>query len=358
MNKKIFSLFLLSAISISACGGRETLTATVTPQETPIATLVPATEPPTVTNTPAPTLPPENTPTLAPTATLAPPENAEDCKNSGKFISDVTIPDNSEINTGTTFTKTWRVQNTGTCIWWKGYSVAHYSEGSFGAPEKSPLPRTNPGENADVSVDLVAPSTPGFYQGYFVLQNPAGLPMELEGDSRLWLIFNAVDSGTPEVDMTPNSDATPVINTTPTNSFASCSYSLDGTRRDEVFASINAYRVEEGLTPYAMNQDLSNAAQAHAQDMACNNFFVHTGSDGSTPQTRATVAGYTGKVTENVYGSYPPLTPEEVKELWRLDQVDPVHNENLISTQYTEIGVGYAFFNNFGYYVVVFGKGE
>ena len=364
MNKKILSLIwihviLLIAISISACGA-ETPTATVTvaPQEPSTATLAPATKPPAVTNTSAPTLPSENTATPAPSATLPPPDNAVDCINLGKFVSDVTIPDNSEVNTGETFTKTWRVKNTGTCIWWDGYSVAHYSEGSFGAPEKSPLPRTNPGANADVSVDLVAPSAPGIYQGYFVLENPEGLPMEIEGDSRLSVVFNAVNSGTPEVDATSSDVSTPVVSITPTNGATTCSYSLDGTRRDGLFAAINTYRIDEGLTPYAMNQELADAAQAHAQDMACNQLFGHVGSDGSTPQERVEEVGYTAIVTENVYGSNPPLSPEEVKEWWRLDTEEPEHGENLISTEYADIGIGYAFFDSFGYYVVVFGKGE
>ncbi len=351
MNKKMLSLILLIAIGLSACKP-ETPTVTEVPQEPPTATLLPATEPPVATNTSTPsvpTLPPEDTPTPAPTATIAPPENAPDCTNSGKFISDVTIPDNSEVNSGETFTKTWRVQNTGTCIWWEGYSVTHYSEGSFSAPESAPLPRTNPGQNADVSIDLVAPSVAGFYRGNFVIQNPEGLPMEIEGDSRLWLIFNAVDNGTTVVEATATAEE---------NETASCDFTLEGTRRDGVFAAVNTYRVEEELTPYAMNQELSDAAQVHAQDMACNQLFEHTGSDGSTPQDRVEEVGYTAIVTENIYGSNPPLSPEEVKEWWRLDTEEPAHGENLISTEYTEIGIGYAFFEDFGYYVVVFGKGE
>jgi len=353
MNKKTLSFILLITMSLSACGTK-TPTVTETPQEPPTATLVPATETSVATtNTSAPsdpTLPTEDTPTPASTTTPAPPENPADCTNAGKFISDVTIPDDSEVNIGETFTKTWRVQNTGTCIWWEGYSVTHYSEGSFGAPEKSPLPRTNPGEYADVSVVLVAPSVAGFYRGNFVIQNPAGLPMALEGDSRLWLIFNAVDNGTTVVDATA---------TVEENETVLCDFELDGTRRDGVFAAINTYRAESGLPPYTINQELSDAAQVHAEDMACNNLFVHIGSDGSTPEDRADEAGYTGVlVTENVYGSNPALSPEEVKEWWRLDTEEPEHNKNLISTKYTDIGIGYAFFDNFGYYVVVFGQGE
>ena len=285
-------------------------------------------------------------------ATEAPPENAADCTNAAKFVTDVTIPDESGVNVGASFTKTWRVQNAGTCIWWSGYTVQHYSELALGAPPASPLPRTNPGETADISIDLVAPDTIGLYRGYFVIKNPKGLIMEIEGDSRISVVFNAVG-------VLSEGEATSVPGEAGDGlDFASCDFTLEATRIDGVFAAINTYRAEKNLAPYTMSQELTRAAQSHASDMACNELLgVHEGSDGSTPETRSTAAGYTGaEVTENVYGSYPPLSPEEVKEWWRLDQTDPAHNLNLISTEYTEIGIGYAFFNDFGYYVVVFGK--
>ncbi|HXQ38819.1 MAG TPA: CAP domain-containing protein, partial [Anaerolineales bacterium] len=57
---------------------------------------------------------------------------------------------------------------------------------------------------------------------------------------------------------------------------------------------------------------------------------------------------------ENVYGSYPPLTGQGAVSWWINDKTDLRHNENLLSNIYTEIGVGYSFFGNFGYYVIVF----
>jgi uncharacterized protein YkwD len=89
--------------------------------------------------------------------------------------------------------------------------------------------------------------------------------------------------------------------------------------------------------------------------MACDGLFVHTGSNGSTPASRVAFSGYgASSVTENVYGAYPDPTGQEVVNWWATDRGDPRHNQNLLSTKYTEIGVGYAFYKNFGYYVVVF----
>ena len=354
MSKKIFLTLIVMTLLLSACGTTAT-EPTGTPQPEPTETTLP----PTATATPPETLTPTPTPTSIPlesTLTPLPPENAADCVNAGKFISDVTIPDNSDVAINQVFTKTWRVQNAGTCTWWSGYTLAHYSELDFGAQDAIPLAQTRPGETVDLSVDLLAPSVEGPYRGNFVIWNPDGLPIEIEGDSRLWVIFNAVDGGTtqPTPTTSPTTEATGATVAT-SEPKAACVYTPDTFRTQALLAEINAYRAESGLAAYTINDQLSAAAQVHAIDMACNRFFIHIGSDGSTPKTRTAAAGYTGNVSENVYGSYPPLKAAEVKDWWRLDQADPNHNLNLISKNFTEVGIGYAFYDNFGFYTVVFG---
>jgi uncharacterized protein YkwD len=136
---------------------------------------------------------------------------------------------------------------------------------------------------------------------------------------------------------------------------ATCSFSTDPAKEAETINAINAYREQNDLPPYTLNPQLDRAAQAHANDMACNNLFGHTGSDKSTPHTRVTASGYhASSLSENVYGSYPPLTGQGVVTWWRNDQTDVRHNLNLLSSTFMEIGVGYSFYDNFGYYVVVF----
>ena len=46
-------------------------------------------------------------------------------------------------------------------------------------------------------------------------------------------------------------------------------------------AVVNA-RAEAKLTPLNISGQLSAAAQSHSDDMACNNFVGHSGSDGSS----------------------------------------------------------------------------
>jgi uncharacterized protein YkwD len=226
------------------------------------------------------------------------------------------------------------------------------------APASVPLALTYPGQSVDISVSLKAPNIVGAHKGYFVIKNPAGLIMKVNSDSRLWLIINV--KSTVSAAATAVSGATSVTAATlgsSGNGFANvtCAYTTDQARVSAVVSAVNAYRSQSGLPAYNVNPQLTLAAQAHANDMACNNLFVHTGSNGSTVDSRVVVSGYTAAfVTENVYGSFPPLTGQGAVDWWKNDKTDLSHNRNLVSDTYIEVGVGYAFFNNYGYYVIVF----
>ncbi|RPJ18913.1 MAG: hypothetical protein EHM33_31160 [Chloroflexi bacterium] len=92
-----------------------------------------------------------------------------------KFIKDVTIPDGTQLSTNEVFTKTWRLQNRGTCTWTPDYMLV-YTSGSQMGP--STAVRLNgyvaPGQTVDVSVTLTAPASVGSYTGYWMLRNPSG----------------------------------------------------------------------------------------------------------------------------------------------------------------------------------------
>ncbi|HSQ27866.1 MAG TPA: NBR1-Ig-like domain-containing protein [Anaerolineales bacterium] len=85
---------------------------------------------------------------------------------------DVTIPDDTVMNPGQTFTKIWRLQNVGTCTWTQNYSIAVFSGEKMNAPASVPMPGIiAPGQTVDISVDLVAPQPEGTYQGNWKLRN-------------------------------------------------------------------------------------------------------------------------------------------------------------------------------------------
>ena len=363
--KKLFGLILLSALLLSACGGGQAPAETAAPAPT-------ETQPPAVTEAPAETpiagaTESAETPAATSEASSTPstprPANEPGCTNKAAFVADVTVPDNTVINAGETFTKTWRISNTGTCIWASDYTLTYYSENRMGAPDSVPLDITYPGETLDISVQLTAPGSPGTYRGNFVIKNPEGLIMQVDNDSRLWLIIKVENTAAaPTVGTTTNTSPTSTASTgnTPSGSGTggvTCSFATDVFKLTDAISAINTYRADNNLPAFTVNTLLVRAAQAHANDMACNNFFTHNGTDGSTPQTRVAAQGYVASsVSENVYGSNPPLDGAGVINWWKTDKTDPRHNQNLLSTTYTEIGVGYSFFNGFGYYVLVLAK--
>ncbi|HJS18342.1 MAG TPA: CAP domain-containing protein [Anaerolineales bacterium] len=352
MIRRLFTFTSLVIIFLVGCTS-QTPTEIVVPASTetqaPTATEPPEETPEAVESSTA-TAPPSETETPA-TPEIVRPTNDPNCTNLAAFVSDVTIPDNTPIVAGTPFTKTWRVSNAGTCIWGPDYTLSHYSDERMSAPASVLLPLTFPGQTADISVDLIAPNNPGTRRGNFVIKNPAGLIMRVNEDSRLWLIINVtLDAPTPTAASgTATGNETSLVTST-------CAFSSEPANITETLAAINDLRAESGLPAYTIDDQLARAAQSHANDMACNSLFGHTGSNGSTFQSRATDSGYQySSISENVYGSYPPLTGQGVTNWWINDKTDLRNNRNLISNTFTEVGIGYSFFDNFGYYAVVFG---
>jgi hypothetical protein len=128
----------------------------------------------------------------------------------------------------------------------------------------------------------------------------------------------------------------------------------------EVLRLTNEFRQKNGLKPLVIDQSLEKAADQHTQNMALQDFFSHTGKDGSRPWDRAKSAGYeSGTVGENIAAGYG--TPQDVVTGWINS---PGHRANLLNTNYNEIGLGHYFLQNDTgsvnynhYWTQVFGKG-
>jgi len=155
---------------------------TVAARLTESASDQPATDapPPAATDTPEEVEDPTDTPEPA-TAT---PEDEEPC-DQALFITDVTIPDGTVIAPGASFTKTWRLRNTGTCTWTSGYALIFQSGDVMGGPTSTQITSgtVGPGQTVDVSVDLTAPSSPGEYQGNWRLRNSSGVSFGITNSS-------------------------------------------------------------------------------------------------------------------------------------------------------------------------------
>jgi uncharacterized protein YkwD len=391
MIKKLFMVAVLGTLALSACGGGATEAITPSATQPVVVTEMPVSltlTTLTAVSTDASATATSGTPGSAtPTLGTPFPTNPPDCKNSASFVADVTVPDNTDVAGGTTFTKTWRIKNTGTCVWGPTYTLVHYSDETLGAPAAVPLNVTYPNQDADISVDLKAPNSTGKHQGNFVIKNPGGLIMKIGDDSRLWAIINVTVINGTTVVTSPTATVTPLaataaslatatnivvsaatlpstsvasvatVSSSATPSTANCLYSIDLKKLTEVIDAVNAYRAQNNKPAYTVNVKLAEAAQRQANDAACHKLYVHTGSDGSTPQTRVADTGYKAvSVSENINGNNPPFTGQEAVNWWINDKTDLRHGQNLLSTTFTEIGAGYSFFDNYGFYVLVFAK--
>ncbi|MBI9049465.1 MAG: CAP domain-containing protein [Anaerolineaceae bacterium] len=121
---------------------------------------------------------------------------------------------------------------------------------------------------------------------------------------------------------------------------SSCVYNGNSSYESTLIGLINDLRTSLGLTPYGSNALLGNAARGHSQDMACNNYFSHTGLDGSTSASRVAAAGYSYSwVGENIYaGSGSNGTPQMAFNYWVNSDA---HYANMTNSNYTEIGIGF-----------------
>lgn len=119
----------------------------------------------------------------------------------------------------------------------------------------------------------------------------------------------------------------------------------------EVIRLMNAERTLRGLPPLARNDNLTTAARAHNADMIANNFFDHTGSNGSTASERACAAGFApygwGRcyAGENIAAGY--TTPAAVMAGW---MSSGGHRANILNSKYREVGVGHTTGGSWGNY--------
>lgn len=156
--------------------------ATLEAQQLTLEASAPSATPTVVTSTPTITVTPFASPTLFPTiassggttgGTGGTGSTAVGCSNS-QFVSDVTIPDDTAMTPGQTFTKTWKLQNTGTCAWTTAYKVSFVSGNAMGGAATPLTVAVQPGQSGDISVSMTAPATAGDAIGYWILTNDSG----------------------------------------------------------------------------------------------------------------------------------------------------------------------------------------
>jgi uncharacterized protein YkwD len=140
-------------------------------------------------------------------------------------------------------------------------------------------------------------------------------------------------------------------------SFPDCDISGRQVFETEVLGLINDERTAAGLEAYTIDSKLQAAARIHSTDMACNRFFSHTGSDGSSTSDRISAQGYQWtNVGENIFttNNTSSAAPQLAVDWW---MASPPNRANILDEQFTDIGIGYIHVQNNpngGHFTIVF----
>ena len=112
---------------------------------------------------------------------------------------------------------------------------------------------------------------------------------------------------------------------------------------NEVIRLVNAERSKNGLSPLTANWELSRVARYKSQDMADNGYFSPTSPTYGTPFQMMKSFGLSFRTAgENI--AYGQRTPQAVVNAWMNSSG---HRANILSSSYTQIGVGYVASGNY-----------
>jgi uncharacterized protein YkwD len=104
---------------------------------------------------------------------------------------------------------------------------------------------------------------------------------------------------------------------------------------DAVLSAVNAARAEAGCGPLRMNAKLAAAARGHATAMAEQDFFGHSGKDGSRFSTRIKRQGYSySTAAENIAAGQ--RTAGQVVASWLKS---PGHRRNILNCAMRDTGI-------------------
>ena len=129
----------------------------------------------------------------------------------------------------------------------------------------------------------------------------------------------------------------PIVTPAPTNSFA---------------GALNNVRASNGAGPVTYDSRLGRAAQGHANDMLANNFFSHTGSNGSSGGDRIRAQGYNWQTWgENIARGQPDEAA--VLQAW---VNSPGHQRNNVNPNFEDFALAKAGTGSRQYWVLLLAR--
>jgi hypothetical protein len=228
---KVQIFLILAAVLVTSCGAGAAPEGTETPtlsanqiQTRAVATfssamtltaLVAPTETPAATDTPAPTF------AALPTSTGGTPFSGSTpgvpVSGGGTtscyaltFVKDVSIPDNTQMDPGESFTKTWQVLNSGSCAWEAGFKFQNTGGNAMEATALTLTSEVASGATFDLSVPMTAPTAAGTVRGNWRMSDANG---QFFGDEVFVVIV--VGNAAPAATNTTGAPAVTETSTTP-----------------------------------------------------------------------------------------------------------------------------------------------
>ncbi len=182
------SIIISSVLGISfvlaSCGPKVEPAPTVDPNMimTQVALTVQADVTRIALMTPSATLPPPPTATLPPVPTLALPTGQpiqaplpSSSPDNATWIADVTIPDGTVFWKNQSFTKTWKIMNTGTTTWDTTYKLVYVDGPILGETlVVSIVNPVKPNDQIELSVPMKSPAELGTVVNYWRMMNGKG----------------------------------------------------------------------------------------------------------------------------------------------------------------------------------------
>ena len=180
----VFSFLIISSLLLTACNLSATKTEPPTENDMAITAAALTVQAKIRGYTPEPTQPSQDqqeppqtndpAPNIQPVYTPAPVDDDAPCDRA-LFVEDITIPDNTQIDPGSPFTKIWLLRNDGSCTWTKDYTIVFDSGDQMGGPETIAISNdVPPGHALEISVNLVAPTESKTYRGNWMIKNASG----------------------------------------------------------------------------------------------------------------------------------------------------------------------------------------
>ena len=122
----------------------------------------------------------------------------------------------------------------------------------------------------------------------------------------------------------------------------------------DIFNLVNRERANHGLPPLRSNNALSNVARRKSQNMGDLGYFTHTAPDGTTTFDWLKSEGHSFSAWgENIADYGANATAAEIMNGW---MNSPGHRANILSDNFTLLGVGVYQINNRQFATQVFGR--